>query len=633
MLGLMRRHSRSIVIKLLYIGLILSFLIWGFSSYQGSNDRVAVSINGEDIAYQDYLKAYDNTVNYYKEMLKDAYNEELLLKLNLKKQVLDSLINQVLLIEEAGRLKLKVDKNEIAAKIQASPAFQKDGRFDTQTYRKVLSIYHLKPSEYEEEQRSQILTSKAEEVIKKGAAISEEEALESYKKEKTQVNLEFVKITPGDLKKKSKATEAEVQDYFSSHLGDFTIPEKIDLGYAIFDPQSFIKEINLTKEDYEDYYKSFIEDFTTPGKVRASHILVKFEVDQSKDAARAKAEDILKKVTAGEDFTKLAKEFSDDTASAKKGGDLGFFGAGEMVEPFEDTAFSLEKEEVSDLVETNFGFHIIKVIDIVEDEVKALAEVKGEIRKNLEAEISAELAEGRAEDIYYEALKGKSLEELAKEEKLPYKTTDFFNLSNIPSAIAELKELVQTASTMDQGWMGRPIEAGSKLYILTLLGKQEPREPTLDEVKKEVKEAVAMEKAKKEALNLAEKILAQVQKGTKLTKLAKQNRLKTDETGDFSQTSNFVPKIGVSQDIVEKAFTLTTDKPLADTVFKVGDDVVILRLKERQEIDMETFEKEKDLFKEKILSQRREEVFKKWLEEARGKAELSYHEDLEELRG
>lgn len=633
MLGLMRRHSRSIIVKLLYVGLMLSFVLWGFSSYQGSKDRVAVSVNGEDIDYQDYLRAYENTVNYYKEMLKDAFNDELILKLNLKKQALDSMINQILLLEEAKRLKLKVDKKEIAAKIQASPAFQKDGRFDNETYRKVLSYYRIKPGEYEEEQRGQILASKTEEAIKKGAVISVEEALESYKKEKTQVNLEFVKITPGDLKRKTKASKKEVQDYFSSHLGDFTIPEKINLGYAIFDPKSFVKEINLTKEDYEDYYKSFIEDFTIPGKVRASHILVKFEADQDKAVARAKAEDILIKVNGGEDFTKLAREFSDDRLSGKKGGDLGFFGEGEMVEPFEDAAFSLEKGEVSDLVETNFGFHIIKVIDIVEEDVKPLTEVKAEIKKNLESEISAELAEGRSEDIYYESLKGTSLEELAKEEELPYKSTDFFTLSNIPPAVAELKELVQTASTMEQGWIGRPVEGAKKLYILTLLGKQEPREPTLDEVKKEVKEAVAMEKAIKEATELAEKILAQVQKGTKLAKLAKQNRLKIDETGNFSQSSNFVPQIGVSQDIVEKAFALTADKPSADTIFRVGDDAVILRLKKRQEIDMKTFEKEKELFKEKILSKKREEVFKKWLEEARGKAELSYHEDLEDLRG
>lgn len=632
MLGLMRRHSRSIIIKLLYVALILSFVVWGFSSYQGKDDLIAVRVNSEDILFQDYQRTYDNLVNYYKENLKDAFNDELILKLNLKKQALDSLINRILLMEEAKRQKLKVDKNELAARIQSTPAFQKDGRFDKDTYLKMLSYYRIKPGDYEEEQRGQILISRVEEIINNGAVISDEEVLKSYKKEKTQVNLEFVKITSNDLRKNIDATDKEIRDYFASHMGEFTIPEKFKLGYALFDPQAFVNEITLTKEDYEDYYKSFIDDFTIPAKVRASHILVRPGADNDKDKAKAKALELLAKVREGEDFSKLAMQFSEDTVSAKKGGDLGFFGKGEMVEPVEAAAFSLEKGEISDLVETVFGFHIIKVTDFVEEKTKPLAEVKGEIKRNLESEISAEFAEGRAEDLYYGVLKGKSLEELAREEKVPYKTTDLFTLSNIPPETAELKEVIHTASTMEPGWIGRPVEAGKKLYILTLIGKEEPREPTLDEVKGEVKEAVIMEKARKEAFALAEEILAKVKKGEKLTKLAAQNQLKIEETGKFSQSNNFVPKIGVSQDIVEKAFELTPDNAVADAVFKVDDDAVIVQFKERQEIDMATFDKEKELFSERLLSKRRESVFKKWLEDARDKADISYHEDLVELR-
>lgn len=631
MLGLMRRHSRSILVKLLYIGLILSFVVWGFSSFENRQALVGVTVNGNEISFQDIENRFENLVDYYKENFKDAFNDELVVTLNLKKQALDSLINRILLIEEADRQNLEATDNEVAARIHGTTSFQKDGRFDNETYLRVLKYYRLTPGDYEAEQRNDILISKVESVVKRTVVVSEDEVLDSYKKGNTKANLEFVKITPLMLKEKVKATDNEIEEYFSANLGNFTIPEKISVAYVPFDPSSYTEEINITDEDYNEYYNNYVDKFTIPGKVKASHILVKFGED--KEANRTKAEELLARVKKGEDFSKIAKEFSDDAASAKKGGDLGFFGRGVMVDSFEEVAFSMEKDEVSDLVESVFGFHIIKISDIVEEKVKPLDDVKEEIRKSLEAELSVEIAEGKAEDLYYEAVKGKSIESLSTEWKLTYKKTDFFPLSSMPVDIMMLRDMVQTASAMEQGWIGRPFKVAEKFYILTLLEKQEPREPTFDEVKKEVKAALLMKKAKQEAYSEGEKMLAKLLKGESLEQLAIKKGFTFDETGTFTQSNNFVPKIGVAQDIVETAFSLTKENAVADTVFKVGADTVLVQLKDRQEIDMETFEKEKDVFSENVLTQKKESVFKKWIEDARGKADIVYHEDLIELQG
>jgi len=592
---------------------------------------VAVSVNGVDISLQEYDRSFQNLYSYYREQFKDRFTDELIESMNLQKMALDSLIERALLVQEAKNMGLSVDKTEVSSRIQTFPAFQNRGSFDNDTYFQVLSYNKLKPRDFEAEQEGLILMEKVSEAIKKSAAISEGELLEAYKKDKITADLEFVKFSPVDFENGIKPGTKETKEYFASHVGDFTIPEKISLAYARFEPGDFLKEIELTNEDYEDYYKSYIDDFSIPAKGRASHILIKFGDDREK--AKSDATALLERVKKGDDFATLAREHSGDTGSAGKGGDLGFFSRGMMVKPFEDAAFSMEKGEISELVETVYGLHIIKMTDFVEEKSRPLAEVKGEIRKVLESEISKELAQGRADDIYYEAIKGESLEALLKEEKVSYKKTDAFTLDNIPSSLNGLEDSVKEASKMEAGWISRPIELDNAFFIITLLEKQAPREPVFDEVASAVKGAVIKEKAREAAAKKAEEVLAMAKGGKSLRSLAANSGLKLEETGPFSRSRNFVPKIGISEEIVAKAFLLTEGAPLADKVYLAGDDAFVFRLKERKEIDAEAFEKEKELLRAKLLEKRREEVFQKWIEDTKGKASLEYNEDLINLRG
>jgi len=304
-----------------------------------------------------------------------------------------------------------------------------------------------------------------------------------------------------------------------------------------------------------------------------------------------------------------------------------------MVKPFEEAAFSLEKEEVSGLVESRFGFHIIKVLDIAEESVKPLAEVKSAIKSVLQDEISSELAEARAEDIYYEALKDKTLENIANEEKLGYKKTALFTLDEIPEELRSFSGTVHEASTMEPGWTGRPVESGKKYYIITMVEKESPREPGFEEVKDRVGVAVTKELAAKAAREMGEKVLKEAIDGIPVKKILKKYNLKAEETGHFSRARNFVPKIGVSEEIVNRAFELEERKPIADQVYEVADNTVIFRLKERKEIDMELFAKEKETFRTGLINRKKGEVYINWLEETRRKAKIEYHEDLMDVQG
>jgi peptidyl-prolyl cis-trans isomerase D len=488
---------------LIYVGLILSFVIWGIGSYSSRDNLIAVKVNGEGISIQAYQRSFDDLVGYYKETLKDNFNDDMIVAMNLKKVAMERLIDRALLLEEADSLNLKARKEEVQARIQSYPAFQKNGSFDKETYFRILEYNNIKPGDFENEQKEFIRIAKTESSIRNNAMISDDEILAGYKEEKTTVSLQYIKISPERFEKKAKPSTTEMKEYFAAHMGAFTIPEMINIAYSVFTPKDFIKDIKLTPEDYEDYYKSYIDDFTIPAKIKASHILMKF--GENKEEARIEAEDLLERVKKGEDFSKLATEYSGDAASASKGGDLGFFGRGDMVKPFEDAAFSMEKGEIRPLVESIYGFHIISLTDITEEKIKPLAKVKSKIRSVMETEMSRELAEGRAEDIYYEALKGRKLKELVKEEGLTYKTTGLFVMGEVPDALEDIKDSLLASTTEEPGWVSRPIEAGGKIYILTLLDKKGPREPKFEEVKEKLRIAAAREKAKSIAAALGER--------------------------------------------------------------------------------------------------------------------------------
>jgi len=631
MLGLMRRHSRSIFIKLIYVGLILSFVIWGIGSYQSRDTFIAARIDGEEISMSEYQRAFDNMVKYYKENMKDNFKEEMIVALNLKKQAMDSLINNILLEKEARKLGLRAEKNEIQSRIQSYPAFQKEGHFDEQAYRQVLKYNKLKPADFEDEQRGLILMWKAENTIKNKAAVTDDEVLASFREQKEIVSLDYIKISPEKFMGKVKPSQAEIEEYFAANMGEFTIPERVKIGYAVFKPEDFLNEINLTREDYEDYYNSYIDDFTIPGKVKASHILLKF--NDNRDEAKAKAEELLERIKGGEDLAALAAEHSEDPSSADKGGDLGYFGPGDMVKEFEEVAYSLEKGALSEVVETVYGYHIIKVTDIKEEKVTPLAEVKGKIRKVLESNLSREIAENRAEDIYYEALRGRKLEELVKEEKLAFKTTAFFNMDNIPAEFDPLRDVVLSANAEAPGWVARPKEAEGNFYVLTLLDKEAPREPKIEEVKTAVIVSVKQKKAREAAAALGEKLLEEVKKGQKLKTVASNNGVEVESTDPFSRVTNGISGIGVSQEMVMNAFLLSSENPLSEKTYKVGNNTFIVSLKEKKEADPAEYEKEKENFRARLLEQRKEEVFRRWLDEARKNASIDYHEDLADLKG
>jgi peptidyl-prolyl cis-trans isomerase D len=217
-------------------------------------------------------------------------------------------------------------------------------------------------ADFEENVRRQLTTQKLRSSVTDWLSVADRDLEQEYRRRNDKVKLAVVSITADSLRSQVAANDADVSSYFEAHKADFKIPEKRKIRYLLIDIEALRAKIVVSSADIERTYNSNIEQYSTPEQVRASHILLKTE-GKDDAAVKARAEELLKQARAGADFAELAKKNSEDDASAKNGGDLDYFGRGRMVPEFDQAAFSLEPGKISDLVKSQYGYHIIKVVD------------------------------------------------------------------------------------------------------------------------------------------------------------------------------------------------------------------------------------------------------------------------------
>ncbi|MGD8437891.1 MAG: SurA N-terminal domain-containing protein, partial [Syntrophobacterales bacterium] len=428
MLRLMREHATSWLIKVFLFAIVVVFIFWGGGSYMEKKaSRIAV-VNGSYIGMLEYQDMYRNLVEQMRRQFGGQFSSELAETLNLKEQALDRLINDRLILAEAGELAFDVSREELQNAIVSYPAFQTNGRFDPLRYQQALRYARLTPQEFEARQREALLIDKVRQFITRGAKVLESEMLSFFHHTRDKVNLAYVQVNPNDFKNQVKVDEEAVREYFEKYRENYRLADKRNIIYVRFVPQDYLAEVEVTDQEIEEFYQLNQENYRAPQKVRARHILFRIP-EQAKTAEIQKTLDRAKKVLElarrGDNFAELAQQYSEDSTAAK-GGDLGYFKSGDMVKPFADSAFSLKKGEISDLVRTRFGIHIIKVEDIKEESVQPLTKVKAAVLKSLKEERSREIALQRAESFIDRSRALDDLRKAANEEGLELNESGLF---------------------------------------------------------------------------------------------------------------------------------------------------------------------------------------------------------------
>ena len=459
MLSYMRNNAGSWMIKVLLFGVALSFVI-GFGILptmrdEGGGGVVVAEVGERRITRGEWNQAYENLIQVYRRVYQDRFSEEMVKQMRLRETALDNLINTALQLQEARRLGLEVSDEELRDRIQSLPYFQRNGSFAKDQYLRLLQMNRLTAADFERQQRDEMLVEAFQNFVRGTVKVSEQELWNSYVLEKEQVRLEALVVSPASFEEAVEVEEEALKEFFGRNSEGFLTPEKVKVAYVLVAPGPYRDQVKVYTGDIEEYYDSHIEEFSTPEDLHMRHILLRVlpGADESVRMEKRKTmEGLLERVRAGEDFGELAKIYSEDTGSKKGGGDLGYVKRGSLVPEVERAAFDLKPGEVSDIVSSSYGLHLIKVEDYRASNVEPLEGVKEKIRETLTEEKAWRLARRKAEESSWDLKEKGGLPEAGSSQgDFVVKETDYFSRTDAIPDLGREASFIQTAFSARAG--------------------------------------------------------------------------------------------------------------------------------------------------------------------------------------
>ena len=622
MLSLMRKHATSWLIKIILGAIVVVFVLWGVGSWTSQRSGRVATVNGEMITADDYRMAYKRLIEQVRQSFGNNLNDELIKTLQLDKQALNQLIDNILMRQSASDLNLRVSDQELSQSIRSISAFQNAGVFDPRRYQGVLNNNDLTPEAFEMNHRDALLLDKLNNLIAGSVKVSDQEALAWYMWNEAMVDLDFL-LLEADRYSDITVTADDIQKHFESRKEAYKTQPAIKVRYVKLEPKNWVSQVEVANDEIQAYYDDHPNEFQNPKTVEARHILIKVDQDagtEAVDEAKKRIEDVLKKVRAGEDFAELAKQYSEDP-SKDEGGYLGTFKREAMVKPFADKAFSMESGEISDPVQTQFGWHLIKVEKVNEATSTALTDANDDIRKKLADEGAKLLAYEAAESVFDAAFEGLGLEEIAADQQLAVNTTDFFTRQEPAKGVPDKAGFARVAFDLPEDQVSDIQDLGDGYYLLEIVAKQPARIPELAEVEEKVKTDLINEKKDEKAKIDAEAVLSVLIDGETIEAAAKKFDITPNSTGFFKRNGT-IPNIGFEYELARAAFELSDESRLPQEVFRSDKGYYVIKFKQRKTPPMEEFEKERADVKERLLQQKRSETRRAWLEQKKSSSEI-----------
>ena len=454
------------------------------------------------------------------------------------------------------------------------------------------------------------------------ARISDADVDAEYAKRNEKVKLDLAVFTANLFRAGIQPTAAELTAQFNAHEDTYKIPEKRRVRFLSVGADALRATMTATPQEIEAHYKDNMQLYSTPEQVRASHILLKTE-GKDEAAVKKEAESVLAKVKAGEDFAGLAKKYSQDDANKDKGGDLDYFGRGVMAKEFEDAAFSLAPGQVSDLVKTQFGFHIIKVVDKKAASSRPLDQVREQIANEIKQAKAQQQTAQLADDVAKEVKDPSDLDKVAKARGLSVGDSGLFARGEPLAGLGFAPAVSAQAFTMEQGKISGKLQTTQGFAFIALTEIAPPHVPKLDEVKDKVSDDVirlkAIEVAKAKATAMAQAAV----KGN-FAAAAKAAGVDVKNT-DFIPRGSPLPDIGVNSAVDDAVFALKAGQ----TTGPIATDaaVVVALVKDRQDIKPDSLSADRDALRDELLQQRRQSFFAAYMAKAKAKMKIQYNEE------
>jgi peptidyl-prolyl cis-trans isomerase D len=453
-----------------------------------------------------------------------------------------------------------------------------------------------------------LLEEKFRELVTDGMSVAPAEIEQEFKRRNDKIKISYVVVKPDDLQSKIEANDAELSAYFEKNKAKYNVPERRIVQYAFLDLEQLRLRANISQDQIRNYYDQHIDRYKMPDRAHVAHILFKTvgKTDAEAEEIRKKAEDVLKKAKSGTNFGDLAKQYSEDTTK-DKGGDLDWIVRGQTVPEFEQAAFSLPKGSISDLVKTQYGFHIVKVIDRQTARTQTMDEVLPQILAALQEDQAQRAAEDLSAQIAGEIRRSGrvSIDDLAKKFNLKYSQTPPLEANQPILEVGNSPELAETIFRLRPGDDSAPIRT-DKGYVVISVKEDQPAHPAmLAEVRDKVLADYRREKAADLAKTRTEELAKRAKSGEDLAKAAKALGLEAKTSDLFSRTGSVSDLGGAAQ--LAPAFSLTAGQT-SDAV-SLGTNWAVYRVLERQQADPTDLSKQQQDIQQQLLDARRTMAF------------------------
>jgi peptidyl-prolyl cis-trans isomerase D len=546
----------------------------------------------------------------------------------------DQLVTRNALLAEAERMGFHVTPEEIKDELQHgryAATFFPGGTFIGETeYEDMLLRANLTPAKFEDSVGKDILLTKLQAFIAGSATVTESEIRDQFVKENTKVKFDYAVLKQDDIKKGLHPTDEELKAFYESHKTSYanSIPEKRKVKYAVVDTSKVEGDVKVTQDDLRAYYDQHREEYRTPEQVKVSHIWIKMplpgedgKIDEKKTAeAQHRAEDISKQLKSGGNFEELAKKYSEDSGSANAGGSLGWLGRGQLPSEVEKAAFtSMTKGQVSDVIKTTDGFHIVRLDDKHEAGLKPLDEVKAQIEPILKRQKAQQLAENQAESLLKQA-RSQGLDAAAAAAKVPVITSDFFGRKDMLPGLGPAPQFMDAVFTAAEKAPPDVAPSSQGPVVFQLLGIKPAATPAFEEIRSRVEEEFKNERSSTLLLQKVQELSDRAKSEHDLKRAAK-------ELGAIMKTSDFVlpdgqvPEIGSMSGQASVAFNMKPGD--ISGPINSGTNAAVLQVVDVQKPSDADFAAKRDQIRDQLVQTKQQEVFSLFVSNLRDQMEKS----------
>jgi len=614
MLDVLRRNAGSWAIKGILTFIALTFIWWGVGSYSESSRDVAATVGEETISMTELAEAYAGMEKTYRDVYGKAFTPEMAKALNLRRQALESLIRQKLMLAEAETMGIATSNEEVQQEIAATPAFQVDGNFREDRYQSILNYNRVLPSEYEAAKRDEITIRKVEGLFSASARVPESEAHDLYNLTFREIKLLVVASDPARVKKIPSPTEGEIAAKYEQTRESYRIPARVKLYVARFSPETFARKVNPSEQEILSFYEGNSDRFQTEESRLVHPVTVSYAAG-AREAARKKAEETLAEARKGKTrFEEIAKKLSRGKEGAT------WVTRGEMRPDLAEAVFSAAVDDVVGPIDTGRGFTIVRVNRIKFPEILPLEKVRERVLDLLKLERGKEIAVIRAYEAHGKAMESQDLAGASEPFGVTPRETgwsDDAKENDVPPAV------VQEALLLQPGAIGPVRTVDDTHYLFRVTAKEDSRLPPLSDVRNRVVADVLQEKRIAAARAELDKVLADAKTSSDLKQNATRAGLVVTTTPYFTPFSGSLPEIlAGAGDIQRDLLGLSLKSPVSSKVFTDGTKFLAVALVSDQPADQKEWETGKGAFLQGLVERKRAGALEAFLTERMKQAKV-----------